>query len=80
MSERTRKLALTEGVTAGILFGTAAIFIRFLNGINAFSIAFWRLVTASIALSIMLLVLRKSFSLRIIRKNLKDLSLMQQNI
>ena len=73
MSTRTRKLALTEGITAGIFFGTAAIFIRFLGSIDAFSIAFWRLIIASIALTIILLVLGKSFSPKLVRKNLKDL-------
>ena len=73
MSGKTRKLALAEGVTAGVLFGTAAIFIRFLSDVNVFSIAFWRLVVATAALALMLLVLEKSFSFRLVRRNLKDL-------
>jgi len=73
MSERTRKLALAEGVTAGVLFGTAAIFIRFLSDVNVFSVAFWRLVVASAALAIMLLVSEKSFNFGLVWKNLKDM-------
>ena len=73
MSERTRTLALTEGIVAGVLFGTAAIFTKFLGDLNAFSIAFWRVVTASAALSIILLFFRRSSSLKAAQKNLKDL-------
>jgi len=74
MSNRTRKLALTEGITAGVLFGTAAIFIRFLGDIDVFSIAFWRLTIACVALAIILVGLGKSFSFELMWKNLKDLS------
>jgi len=70
---RTRKLALTEGVTAGVLFGTAAIFIRFLQNLDAFSIAFWRLIIACLILAIILIVLGKSFNFNLVRKNLKEL-------
>jgi len=70
---RTRKLALTEGIAAGVLFGTAAIFIRFLQNLDAFSIAFWRLIIACLALAMILIVLGKSFHLNLVRKNLKEL-------
>ena len=73
MRVRTRKLALTEGMTAGVLFGTSAIFIRFLHELDAFYIAFWRLMIACLILAIILIVLRKSFNFNVIRKNLKDL-------
>jgi drug/metabolite transporter (DMT)-like permease len=73
MHTRTRKLALTEGVIAGILFGTAAIFIRILQNVDAFSIAFWRLIVACLALALILLVLRKPINLDLVRKNSKDL-------
>jgi len=73
MRVRTRKLALTEGITAGVLFGTAAIFIRFLPNLDAFSIAFWRLIIACLALAMILIVLGKSFHLNLVRKNLKEL-------
>ncbi|NWG10621.1 DMT family transporter [Candidatus Bathyarchaeota archaeon] len=73
MRERTRRLALTEGITAGILFGTAAIFIRFLQDVDVFSIAFWRLLIACLTLAIMLIVLGKSFHFSLVKKNFKDL-------
>jgi drug/metabolite transporter (DMT)-like permease len=73
MPQRTRKIALAEGITAGAFFGTAAIFIRLLEGINVFSIAFWRLIIAAMALALILLLLKKSFNFRLVRKNLKDL-------
>jgi len=73
MRERTRKLALAEGVTAGVLFGTAAIFVKFVQNLNAFSIVFWRLVIACLALSVMAIFLRKSFNLNLMRKNVKEL-------
>lgn len=72
MRGRTRKLALTEGITAGILFGTASVLIRFLQSVDAFSIAFWRLIIASLALALTLIVLRKSFSFDRVKKNFKD--------
>jgi drug/metabolite transporter (DMT)-like permease len=55
LKARTRKLALLEGATAGALFGTAAVFIRFLQALDAFSIAFWRLVIACCILATFLL-------------------------
>jgi drug/metabolite transporter (DMT)-like permease len=73
MDVRTRKLASTEGIAAGALFGTAAIFIRFLQNLDAFSIAFWRLIIACLALAIVLIVLGKSFNLNLVRRNLKEL-------
>ena len=74
MNVRTRKLALTEGIIAGISFGTAAIFIKFLQDLDAFSIAFWRLIIACLALAIILLVLKKSINFGLVRKNLKELA------
>jgi len=73
MSGRTRKLALTEGITAGVLFGTASIFIRFLKNLDSFSIAFWRLIIACLALVIISFILGKSFSFNRVRENLRDL-------
>jgi len=73
MRGRTRKLALTEGVTAGVLFGTGAIFTRFLKNLDAFSIAFWRLIIASIALAMALFIVGKSFKFNLAKKNLKEL-------
>lgn len=73
MLVRTRKLALTEGITAGVVFGTAAIFIRFLQALDAFSIAFWRLVIACLVLALAQLAIRKSFSFNLIKRNFKEL-------
>jgi drug/metabolite transporter (DMT)-like permease len=76
MQKRTRKMALAEGITAGVFFGTAAIFIRLLKGIDVFSIAFWRLIIAVIALTIILLLLRRTFSRKLVQQNLKDLAVL----
>ena len=76
MRMRTRRLAWSEGIAAGALFGTAAIFIRFLGDVDAFSIAFWRLIVACVALALILIVFRKSFSINLVRKNLKDLAVL----
>ncbi|MBS7636353.1 DMT family transporter [Candidatus Bathyarchaeota archaeon] len=73
MHVKTRKLALIEGITAGILFGTSAIFIRYLQNLDAFSIAFWRLIIACVVLAVLLFGLRKVFSFSLVRKNLGNL-------
>ncbi|MEM1537097.1 MAG: DMT family transporter [Candidatus Bathyarchaeia archaeon] len=52
---RTRKLTLMEGGAAGVLFGTAAVLIRLLHGLDQFSIAFWRLTIACGILAVILL-------------------------
>lgn len=59
-----------EGVTAGILFGTAAIFIRFLGSLDVFSIAFWRLIIACIVLAAILLTTGELSSVRLMRNSL----------
>jgi drug/metabolite transporter (DMT)-like permease len=76
MPTRTRRMALAEGVTAGAFFGTAAIFIRLLGSFDAFSIAFWRLIIAVVTLVLILLVLKKSFSLKLVQENFKDLAVL----
>jgi drug/metabolite transporter (DMT)-like permease len=73
MPVRTRKTALVEGITAGAFFGTASIFIRLLAGVDVFSIAFWRLIIAAAALALILLTLRKPFSLKLVQQNFRDL-------
>ena len=70
---KTRAEALAEGVVAGVLFGTAAILIRFNQDLGAFSIAFWRLVIACLALIVVLVLARQSFSFGLIRSNLREL-------
>jgi drug/metabolite transporter (DMT)-like permease len=69
LPKRNRKIALLEGITAGTLFGTAAIFINFLRGLGAFSIALWRLVFASIFIVLILIVLRRPIVQNQFRKN-----------
>jgi drug/metabolite transporter (DMT)-like permease len=70
---RTRAGALAEGVVAGVLFGTAAILIRFNQDLGAFSIAFWRLIIACLTLIVVLVLARRSFSFGLIRSNLREL-------
>jgi len=70
---RTRRLALAEGITAGVLFGTAAIFIRFVQSVDTFSIVVWRLIIASLTLTAVLILLKKSFSVNLVRRNLMSL-------
>ena len=69
MPPRSRRLALLEGAIAGAFFGTAAIFIRFLTGVSVFSIAFWRLVIASLIFVVIILASKKSFSWSPIRND-----------
>jgi len=71
MIKRGRQLALLEGITAGTLFGTGAIFIRLLTDINVFSIALWRLMIASAALAFIMLTFRRKLETSLVRKNLK---------
>ena len=73
MPAEKRRSALLEGVTAGVLFGTAAVFVRFAAGINASSVAFWRLAIAFAALTIFVLFSRKALQVDLIRKNAKTL-------
>jgi len=68
--KRSRRLALLEGTIAGAFFGTAAIFIRFLTGVSIFSIAFWRLMIASLVFVVIILASRKSFSWSPIRNDI----------
>jgi len=72
MHLKTRRLALTEGITAGVFFGTASIFIKMIQNLDSFSIAFWRLIIGCVTLAMMLLVLGRPFSLNLVRKNLND--------
>jgi drug/metabolite transporter (DMT)-like permease len=57
---KSRRVALSEGILAGFLFSTAAIFIRLLPEVNSFWIVFWRLIIACAALAVILLILRKT--------------------
>lgn len=71
MVKRGRRLSLAEGIAAGFLFGTAALFIRMLVGVDAIAVAFWRLLIASALLILALLILRKRISLNLARENLR---------
>ena len=71
LAKRSRRIALTEGTLAGVSFGTAAIFIRLLSGLNVYSIAFWRLIIAIGALGAVILVSRKSFERCKVRENIR---------
>jgi len=73
LPKRNRKIALLEGITAGALFGTAAIFIRLLGGLSVFSIALWRLIIASIFLALLLIVLKRPFAQNLFKKNLPQI-------
>lgn len=76
MQNRTRELAKAEGLTAGIFFGTAAIFVRFLSSTDSFSIAFWRLLVASAALIVLIFVLKRKLAVKLIGRNLKQLAIL----
>lgn len=73
MQGKTRRQALAEGVTAGVFFGTAAVFIRFVQALGSFSIVFWRLVIACVALVGVLVVCGRVFQFKLVKKNLKKL-------
>jgi len=73
LSKRNRKVALLEGITAGALFGTGAIFLRLLEGFNVFSKALWRLIIASIFLALLLIVLKRPLVRNLLRKSLSQI-------
>ncbi len=73
MHFKTRKLAIIEGVTAGTLFGTSAIFIRYLQNFDVFSITFWRLIIAGIVLAVMLFGIKRVFNFNLVKKNMRNL-------
>jgi len=77
--KRDRRIALLEGITAGALFGTAAILIKYINFLIgasirredlAFSIALWRLIIAFIFMALLFIVLKKPFAQNLFKKNL----------
>ncbi len=71
MKIQTRKIALVKGIMVGVFFGTAAIFIRFLNDLHALSIAFWRLTIACTALVLTMLAFKKTFQFNFVKENWK---------
>lgn len=70
--KRSRGTALAEGFAAGVLFGTSSIFIRLLGVLNVYSLAFWRLIIASAVPVGVVLVLRRSFNLGMMKANIKQ--------
>ena len=77
--KRSRRVALLEGATAGTLFGTAAIFISFLKGQGftaVFSIAFWRLIIATLIFIVVLALRRRSFNLVLLRRDFRRVSVL----
>jgi len=76
LPKRSRRVALLEGAFAGSLFGTAAIFIRFLVGFSVFSIAFWRLIIASLVSVVALVASRGHFNLGLLRKDFGRVSVL----
>ena len=73
MHARTRKTALVEGATAGVLFGTAAIFVRFMQDLDYLSIVFWRLIIACLALAALSVLFRRTFQFGLVKGNIKEL-------
>jgi len=72
-------MALSEGAIAGALFGIAAIFISFLKGqgfADVFSIAFWRLIIASLVSIIIILASTRSFNWALLRKDFRRVSVL----
>jgi drug/metabolite transporter (DMT)-like permease len=66
--KRGRKIALFEGILAGASFGTAAVFIRLIGGVDIFSIAFWRLTIAFLVLGATILLLRSPFKAGLLKR------------
>ncbi|MEM3576975.1 MAG: EamA family transporter [Candidatus Bathyarchaeia archaeon] len=73
MCVKTRDKAMAEGIAAGVLFGTSAIFTRFLVGLDAFSITFWRLLIASLALLAIAFIFHAPLNFNLVRKNLREI-------
>jgi len=72
-SKRSRRTALTEGLIAGTLFGTSSIFIRLLDVLTVSSLAFWRLIIASVVLVGITLALKESFNVGMVKENIKQI-------
>lgn len=72
LAKRNRRIALIEGMFAGVSFGTAVIFIRLLGDLNVYSIGFWRLIIAVCALAVVILVSKKSFERCKVRENIRQ--------
>ncbi len=67
---KERRLALIQGIFAGMLFGTASIFIRFLHSLNVYTIAIGRLLIAFSILVIILITTKHKVKFDVLRSNL----------
>jgi drug/metabolite transporter (DMT)-like permease len=72
MHKDTRRRALTEGIVAGVLFGSAAVFVRYAQGVDPYSIVFWRLAIASATLAAASIIFKKAIQLRLVKENVKE--------
>jgi drug/metabolite transporter (DMT)-like permease len=68
MPRRSRRSAFIEGALAGTLFGTAAIFIRYVTDATVFSIALWRLIIAALVFALIIALSRRVYDWAPIRK------------
>jgi drug/metabolite transporter (DMT)-like permease len=63
-------------MVAGTLFGTAAIFINLMTGVNVFSIAFWRLIVATVIFAVILWATRRSSDWNPIRRDIGRIAML----
>ncbi|UCG36065.1 MAG: DMT family transporter [Candidatus Bathyarchaeota archaeon] len=70
MVAKSRHLSLLEGASAGILFGTAAIFIRLVD-VNVLSITLWRLIIAASVLAVIIMILKGRHVTNVKRESLR---------
>jgi drug/metabolite transporter (DMT)-like permease len=73
MKADIRRHSLTEGVAAGVLFGTAAVFVRYALGADPYSIVFWRLAIASATLGAISIIFKKSFQPKFVKESVKEM-------
>jgi len=71
-----RGVYVAQGVFAGIMFGTASIFIRFLPSMDAFSIGFYRLIIAVAMMTPVNILLFRNMDVRAYLGKLKMLILL----
>jgi len=63
-------------MVAGTLFGTAAILINLMTDVSVFSIAFWRLVVASVIFAVILWATRRSSDWNPIRRDIGRIAML----
>ncbi|MDW8084067.1 MAG: DMT family transporter [Candidatus Caldarchaeum sp.] len=67
---------VAQGAAAGFFFGTASIFVRFLHGLDAFTIVVFRVVVAAALLWVVSLILFGNESFKVIRRFSRELPLL----